>query len=132
MNIVFVNHLTIRKGVSMKVKQHFNTFASVLLFAGVLLTLGGCSKELKIEWSCKGTTKNSMQCEIKNTGAASGEACFDIVQVCDNGEHVANVCSGRVEPGSTENKVVTSFSPSVGIFESCMGTEFRNKRVTAR
>jgi hypothetical protein len=115
----------------MKYKQH--PFATAAVAAALLsLFLGGCSKELKMEWSCKGTTKNSMQCEIINTGTAAGEACFDIVQICGNGEHLASVCSGRIEPGSMENKVVTSFTPQVGWLESCMGTEFRNKRVTAR
>lgn len=107
--------------------------AVLILSAVVLLPLfiGGCGGEAKIAWSCKGTTKNSMQCEIKNTGTAAGEACFDIVQVCGNGEHVANVCSGRMEPGSVSAKVVPSFSPSVGLFETCKGTEFRNSRITA-
>jgi hypothetical protein len=113
-----------------KVRSGMVGVLSVLAIAGSML--GGCSKEVKIEWSCQGTTKNSMQCTIKNTGATSGEACFDIVQVCAKGEHVAKVCSGRIDPGSMENKVVTSFSPAIGLLETCMGTEFRNKRVTAR
>lgn len=31
-----------------------------------------------------------------------------------------------------ESKVVTAFTPQVGWLETCMGTEFRNKRVAAR
>lgn len=114
----------------MKLKNRFAAKTSFVTVSLLTLMLAGCSKEAKLEWSCKGTTKNSMQCVIKNTGDAAGEACFDVVQVCANGEHVANVCSGRVEPGSMENKVVPSFAPKVGFLENCMGTEFRNKRIT--
>ena len=116
----------------MKPTQYPSTTVALVAAAFLSFLLGGCSKELKMEWNCKGTTKNSMQCEIKNTGTAAGEACFDIVQICGSGEHVASVCSGRIEPGAMENKVVTSFTPTVGWLETCMGTEFRNKRVTAR
>ena len=116
----------------MKLRSYFGTVALLVTVVVITVMLNGCSKELKMEWSCKGTTKNSMQCEIKNTGTAAGEACFDVVQVCENGEHIASVCSGRVDPGSMENKVVTSFAPQIGWLEGCMGTEFRNKHVTAR
>ena len=115
----------------MKRKQHSSAIAKLAVAGFLLFGLSGCSKELKMEWSCQVTTRNSMQCEIKNTGTAAGEACFDIVQVCGNGEHLASVCSGRIEPGSMENKVVTAFTPQVGWLETCMGTEFRNKRVSA-
>ena len=96
------------------------------------LALTGCSKEAKMEWTCEGTTKNSMQCAIKNTGEAVAEACFDIVQICRNGEHVASVCSGAIQRGGMENKVVTAFLPPIGFLETCMGTEFRNKRIKAK
>lgn len=116
----------------MKLKQRLSLIATPAVAVLLLFGLGGCSKELKMEWSCKGTTKNSMQCEIRNTGTAAGEACFDIVQVCKNGEHVASVCSGRIEPGLTETKVIAAFTPPIGWLETCMGTESRNKRVSER
>lgn len=97
-----------------------------------VIMLAACSKEAKIEWSCQGTTKNSMQCEIKNTGEATAEACFDIVQVCKGAEHIAHVCSGTIPPGGMENKVVPSFTPPIGFLETCMGTEFRNKQVRGK
>ena len=116
----------------MKVSGQKGGYAVWAITTLLLLTLGGCSKQVKVEWNCKGTSKNSMQCEFRNNGQASGEACFDIVQICGNGEHVAHVCSGTIQPGSMDNKVVTSFSPQVGLLESCMGTEFRNKQITAQ
>ena len=116
----------------MNSKRILPVAASLVAVVALLTTLSSCGGEVKMEWNCKGTTKNSMQCEIKNNGTAAGEACFDIVQVCEKGEHIASVCSGTVQPGSIENKVVTSFKPPVGILESCMGTEFRNKRITGR
>lgn len=94
------------------------------------LFLGACSKQVKLEWNCQGTTKNSMQCHISNTGQAAGSVCFDVVQVCQNGEHAAHVCSETIEPGNTEDKVITAFTPPVGWLETCMGTEVRNKHIT--
>ncbi len=105
-------------------------FMGVIPVLAVLGTLSGCDGgEARIEWECNGTTKNSMQCHFKNEGTVAGEACFDIVQVCSSGEHVANVCTGVINPGEMENKVVTHFAPGVGIFERCMGIEYRNKRI---
>ena len=41
----------------------------LLLFIFVFqITISGCSKELKIEWSCIQSSKNSMQCDIINKG----------------------------------------------------------------
>lgn len=70
-----------------------------------------------------------MQCHIKNVGQATGEACFDVVHICRSGEHTAKVCSGVLTAGSTENKVII-LSPPVAMLDTCMGTEFRNKRIT--
>lgn len=89
----------------------------------------GCERKALIGWECETTSKSSMQCVFKNTGDATGEVCFNIVKVCSNGEHNAYVCSGDIAPGGMENKVVTAFSPDFGLFESCMGTEFRDKKV---
>ncbi len=55
-----------------------------LILVGACLvssTLVGCG-EAKVEWNCEGTGPSSLQCEVKNSGTASGEACFDIALVC--------------------------------------------------
>ena len=98
----------------------------------VCFAIAGCSKEVKVEWSCQWTTSNSMQCNFKNIGQANAEACFDLVHVCKKGDHVAKVCSGSIQAGGTESKVVPSFTPPIGTLETCMGTEFRNKQVLER
>jgi hypothetical protein len=102
--------------------------ALVGVVAASLFVLNGC--EIKIKWSCKQTTTNSMQCTFTNLGNVAGKACFDVVQVCEAGEHTARVCSGIIKAGGMENKVVRSFEPPVGQRETCMGTEFRNKVIT--
>ena len=94
-----------------------------------LVALSGCERKALIGWECSETSQSSMQCVFKNTGNATGEACFNIVKVCSKAEHSAYVCSGDIPPGGMENKVVTAFTPDFGLFENCMGTEFRNKKI---
>ena len=94
------------------------------IFAGAFI-----NKTVQMEMSCASTGRNSMQCSIANKSQNAGEVCFDIVQICGSGEHTAHVCSGRVEGASTESKVAPAFTPPVGLFESCQGTELRNKQL---
>lgn len=95
-----------------------------------IIILAGC--EAKMEWECYGTGASSMQCAISNTGNQAGEVCFDIVAVCPDGEHIANVCSGKVEAGAMRQKVVNDFRPEIGMFTQCQGFEYRNEEVTLR
>lgn len=110
-------------------RRLFGLVALVGVIAISLFVLNGC--EIKIKWSCKRTTANSMQCTFTNLGNVAGKACFDVVHVCEGGEHTARMCSGIIKAGSMENKVVRSFDPPVGQSEACMGTEFRNKVITS-
>lgn len=77
---------------------------------------------------CRPTGKNSMQCQIKNGTSKTIEICADVVQVCKRGDHVATMCSGELAPGDIRSKVVAAFQPKVGLFESCMGGEIRNRQ----
>ena len=113
---------------AMNRRRLFGLAALIGLVAVALVVLNGC--EMKIKWSCKQTTANSMQCTFTNLGNVSGRACFDVVQVCEGGEHTAQVCSGIIKAGSMENKVVKSFEPPVNPRETCVGTEFRNKVIS--
>ena len=79
------------------------------------------------EMRCQDTGKNSKQCVVKNTGKVEMEVCMDVVKVCSDGDHVAQMCSGRIAQGGTESVVVKDFSPKVLLLVSCQGTEFRNK-----
>lgn len=77
--------------------------------------------------ACRDTGKNSKQCQVKNTGTVEMEVCMDVVKVCSDGDHVAQMCSGRIAPGQLESVVVKNFAPKVRLLVSCQGTEFRNK-----
>lgn len=78
------------------------------------------------KWACKDTGKNSMQCQVKNDADYEAGVCVEVVKVCKNGEHVAELCSGPMRPGEVRARVVTGFQPKVRLLESCQGTEYRD------
>jgi hypothetical protein len=77
-------------------------------------------------WSCKPTGKNSMQCTVQNNSDRDAGVCVEVVKVCKDGDHVAELCSGPMRPGETRARVVREFQPKVKLFESCQGTEYRD------
>ncbi len=105
-----------------------------LILVGACLvssTLVGCG-EAKVEWNCEGTGPSSLQCEVKNSGTASGEACFDIALVCSDGDHLSHFCTGIIEPGAINQKVVTKFTPEIDLNTECQGMEYRNQKITVQ
>src|SRR5262245_17198943 len=101
----------------------------LVLCAGPFLL--SCEKKLAVTWSCEPTSKNTAQCRFENKGEVVSEACFDYVRVCGGKDHVASICSGPIQIGGTESKVVREFRPAIGLLDSCVGTEFREKKVFA-
>lgn len=103
--------------------------------AAAFIAVIGCTMALSavagpaFEWNCKSTGKNSKQCSVKNTGTAPGEVCTTVVEVCKDGDHVAPLCSGWLNPGDVTSKVVPALNPKIRYFEKCMGTEFRDNVV---
>lgn len=102
--------------------------AIAILFACV--AAGACAPEPGgFSWKCQPTTRNSMQCVIKNTSANRGEICMQVAKVCKGGDHLANLCSESMNPGEVTTKVIPSFEPKVKLLETCMGVEFRDKKI---
>ena len=96
------------------------------LVALFLLTLSA-QAEGRFGWNCRETSKNGMQCQFDDATSAAAEVCFDVVKICTDGHHKAPLCSGRLQPGDSELKVVASFDPKIHILTRCLGTEFQNK-----
>jgi hypothetical protein len=83
----------------------------------------------KVQWRCRDTGRNSMQCAVKNDSGREVALCVDVVKVCKDGEHVAELCSGQMRNGEQVSKVVHDFYPKVKFFAGCMGIEYRNSSV---
>lgn len=79
-------------------------------------------------WECEATGASALQCEISNAGPGTGTLSFDIVAICDDGEHSATVNSGEVAAGSVVQRVVR-LSPEVSVNTSCDGFEYRNESI---
>lgn len=77
-----------------------------------------------LQWKCEGTSRDSMQCVIKNTGKRPAGICVDVIKVCKFGNHYAQMCTGQLEPGETASKVVSGFDPKVKLLERCVGVEY--------
>jgi hypothetical protein len=98
---------------------------AILMMMGTLVY---ADNGAKIEWRCAETGKNSMSCQVRNSGTAPGELCTEVVKVCSDGEHsYSSMCTGRLNAGDEDTKVIPYFVPKVRIFTKCYGTEFRNK-----
>jgi hypothetical protein len=101
-----------------------------LLFAAVSLMFTQAYAQTEgngMQWRCRDTSKNSMQCEFRNSGKADADLCVDVVKVCARGDHTAPVCTDRMRPGDVDARVVNNFTPKVGLLESCQGIEYRRK-----
>lgn len=81
------------------------------------------------QWACQDTGRNSMQCTVRNNTQAAGELCTDVVKVCKDGDHHAQLCSGRLRSGEVTSRVVHDFQPKVKFFAGCMGIEYRDTAV---
>lgn len=79
-------------------------------------------------WECGATGASSLQCEISNAGPGTGTVSFDIVAICDDGEHLATVNSGEVGAGGVVQRVVR-VTPEVSMHTSCDGFEYRNESI---
>lgn len=77
-----------------------------------------------LQWKCEGTSRDSMQCVVKNTGKRPAGICVDVVKVCKEGNHYAQMCTGQLQPGETASKVVSGFDPKVKLLERCVGVEY--------
>lgn len=84
--------------------------------------------KVEIEWTCSASGPTTLKCDFTAT-EGSGEACFDAVVVCDDGEHVARACSGKVEKKQTVSKEITAFKPPINPVVPCSKIETRNKKV---
>ena len=103
----------------------------VLAMLAVVVSVGaqGEPSGNKIEWKCKETGRNSMQCAVQNNTRRDAELCVDVVKVCKDGDHVAMLCSGPLRSGESKAVVVRDFQPKVKFFAGCMGVEFRNRAI---
>jgi hypothetical protein len=104
------------------------------LLAGLLavVAIGAHADDVSghtMEWKCKETGRNSMQCAVQNKLPRDAELCVDVVKVCKDGDHVATLCSGPLRSGESTAVVVRDFQPKVKFFAGCMGVEFRNKAI---
>lgn len=110
------------------------SFLAALL--GVLLLSGGCDKlkeltgDTLIKWECVPASYNAVSCVFENTGDAPGEACFDLIVVCEGTRHVARKCSGKLTPQGKTTKLVDGFDPPILETSVCSGMEFENEKVT--
>jgi hypothetical protein len=77
-----------------------------------------------LEWKCEGTGRDTMQCVVKNTGKRPAGICVDVIKVCKQGNHYAQMCTGQLQPGETASKVVAGFDPKVKLLERCVGVEY--------
>jgi len=110
------------------------TRGSTMLWAVLLALAGlaGCGREVKMALGCSVTPSLGLECTIRNEGTAAGSVCFEAVVTCAQGEHVAKVCSTRLEPREVEKHGVPALTPPVHLRERCYKYEFRNKQVAAR
>jgi hypothetical protein len=100
-----------------------------MLFAVLIMaaaTANAAEEPHGFKWSCKPTGKNSMQCTVENHASREAGVCVEVVKVCKDGDHVAELCSGPMRPGEVMQRVVKDFRPKVRLFESCQGTEYRD------
>jgi hypothetical protein len=100
----------------------------MLFAAAVMMAASAYAAEepYGFKWSCKSTGKNSMQCTVENHADREAGVCVEVVKVCKDGDHVADMCSGTMRPGEVLQRVVKDFRPKVRLFESCQGTEYRD------
>jgi hypothetical protein len=104
------------------------TWAKVgLVFIAVVVVaaMARGKPEVQIKCSAKG---DSGECVIENKGSAAGNFEADVVLVCRDGEHMAHV-SAKVEAHNHVTKIINGFNPSVGVFTSCAGIDYRNMSV---
>jgi hypothetical protein len=101
---------------------------NTILAAVILLAASAQAAEEPhgFRWLCKPTGKNSMQCTVENHADRAASVCVEVVKVCKDGDHVAELCSGPMRPGEVRARVVRDFQPKVRLFESCQGTEYRD------
>jgi hypothetical protein len=93
-------------------------------------TLGDeLARQGKFSAECKNTGRDSMQCVLRNGTGRDAEYCADVVKVCKDGDHVAQLCSGLMHSGEVTSKVARDFQPKVKFFATCMGIEFRNRSI---
>ena len=93
-------------------------------------TLGDeLARQEKFNVQCKNTGRDSMQCMVQNNTSRDAEYCADVVKVCKDGDHVAQLCSGLMRSGEATSKVVRDFQPKIKFFAGCMGIEFRNRSI---
>ena len=110
---------------------------SLILALAVVLTAQASAETLgdelarqeKFNVQCKNTGRESMQCMVQNNTSRDAEYCADVVKVCKNGDHVAQLCSGPMHSGEVKSKVVRDFQPKIKFFAGCMGIEFRNRSI---
>lgn len=91
----------------------------------VVASMAQGNPEMTIKCSAKG---DNGSCRIENKGNAAGDFEADIVLVCRDGEHIAHV-SARVEAHNHVTKIIDEFKPSVGLFTTCAGIDYRNMSV---
>lgn len=96
---------------------------------GVALLAGveAMSPKAEVSVNCS-AQRGSGQCVIDNKGGKGGDVMFDMVLVCHDGQHVAQV-SAHVDARNHVTKIVDSFSPEVGMFTKCAGIDYKNMTV---
>lgn len=111
-------------------KSFILALAVILAAQASAETLGDeLAKQGKFSAQCKNTGRDSMQCQVHNDTGREAEYCVDVVKVCKDGDHVAQLCSGLMRSGEATSKVVRDFQPKVKFFAGCMGIEFRNRSI---
>lgn len=101
-------------------------FTNVLSPSGDLqISLG--APEFYVE--CIPTTATAANCTATNSGTAAGSVCFDLVVVCDDGNHVGHACVEGVQSGGMSNKIVHEFNPVLDGGTSCAGMEIQHLAV---
>lgn len=105
--------------------DEMQTWAKIALVLITIVVVAGLARgkpEMSIKCSAKG---DGGSCQIENKGGATGDFAADVILVCRDGEHVAHVAE-RVEAHNHVTKIIDGFNPSVGLFTSCAGIDYRN------
>lgn len=82
----------------------------------------------EFEWECAATGASSLQCEVKNSGSATGSLSFDVVAYCDGNTHRGAVTVENVQQGEILQRVV-QLEPEVSSYAVCTGFEYQNQFV---
>lgn len=80
----------------------------------------------RMSYQCRGVAWDTVQCAYENVGESAAKVCMDVVVICDDGRHVASVCSETTKPGEAATRRVDNFSPAFQPTSTCSGLQYEN------